>query len=80
MSHELREGKSNSSQQELNTTLSVVNTTLLSWCLIEEGHRDVDAGQGTPLVQLFLFISWRAQKGHRNRVKQGGTVECQIVP
>ena len=42
-------------QQELNTTLSVVNTSQTTvGCLIEERHGDVDAGQGT----LFLGIDF----------------------
>ena len=49
-------GESNSSQQELDTTLSVVNTTLLSWCLIQEGHRDVDGGQDTLLLGIVLLV------------------------
>ena len=54
----LHERKSSSSQQEPNTTLHVVNATLLSWCLIEEGHRDVDAGQGTPLLGVVLLVGY----------------------
>ena len=61
---------------------SVVNSTLLAWCLVEEGHRDVDAGQGTLLLGIVRLVAhlMRARKRYRNIVRQGGTVECQIVP
>ena len=59
------------------------NTTLLLWCLVEEGHRDVDAGQGTLLlgiVRLISYLIMESSKRVQGQSATAGTVECQIVP
>ena len=78
----VNERKSKSSQWEPDTTLSVVNTTLLSWYLIEEGHRDVDAGQDTLLPGIVVFVAYllESSKGVQERSATGGDIRVPDCP
>ena len=66
-------------QQDPHTTLSVVNTTVLSWRLIKKGHGDVDAGQGTLLLGIVLVVASLMESSKRVR-EQSATGENSRVP
>ena len=72
----------NSNQQRPATALSVVNLTLLSWILIEEGHRDVGTGLDTIVLGVVLMVAYLMErpKGYRNRELHEATVRWLIVP
>ena len=53
-----------------------MNTTLLPWCLTEEGHGDVDAGQGTLLlgiVRLGAYLMESSKRVQEQSAAGGGS-------
>ena len=75
-----------SSQQQSSASLSVANSTLLSWCLIAGGHRCVDAGQGTlglgivVLVAHNVISSWRAKTSTGTECDRRGRSSVRLSP
>ena len=76
----MQEGSIYRSQQERNTNVFVVNTTLLLWCLIEEGHTDVNAGQGTIFLGLVLIVAYLNKLKKKRVQEQSATGGDRRVP
>ena len=61
------------------TVLRTVMHIYVAWCLIEEGRRDVDAGQGTLLLGKVLFVAYLIESSNRV-LEQSATEGGSRVP